>query len=73
MEATYYNVMIENCPLCGGYAKLEKKSKTFINGETKYIAYVRCIRCDCRGPRHVLGNDPYEARNSAVLEWNRRV
>ena len=73
MENTYYGLMIDHCPLCGGYGRLEKKSRTFINGETTYVTYVRCVRCDCRGPRHILGEDPYEARNAAVIDWNRRV
>lgn len=73
MENTYYGLMIECCPFCGGYGKLEKKSKTMIGGEIKYVAYVRCVRCDCRGPRHILGEDPYDARNEAIVDWNRRA
>ena len=64
---------VKPCPLCGGYSKLEAKSKTVINGEIKYTTYCRCCDCDCRGPRVLIGKDPTVARKLALERWNRRV
>lgn len=64
---------VKPCPLCGGYAKLERKSKTIIKGEQRYITYVRCCDCDVRGPRVLLGNNVTYAREIAIKRWNRRA
>lgn len=70
---TEYYSKVKVCPLCGGYARLEPRSKTVIKGEVQYIAYCRCVECDVRGPRVLLGSDPHKARESAIKRWNRRV
>ena len=65
---------VKPCPCCGGFAKLERKSKTIIQGEQKYVTYVRCVDCDMRGPRVLLGtNNVTLARQVAIKRWNRRV
>ena len=66
---------VNTCPLCNGYSKLEKKSKTVINGFTDYVTYCRCTQCDCRGPRVRLADfdNPTDARQLAVDKWNNRV
>ena len=64
---------IKTCPMCGGYSKLEPKSKTVIKGEVKYVTYCRCCDCEVRGPRVLIGKDPKVARKLAIDRWNRRV
>lgn len=74
----YGEVEIKNCPFCGGYAKLEGKSKTIIKGELRYVTYVRCVVCDGRSRRVLMDCDDFEhgvvgARLEAVEAWNTRV
>ena len=74
----YCGTDIKNCPFCGGFAKLEGKSKTMIKGELKYVTYVRCTLCDSRGKRVLLNYDNYDdgvagARLEAVRSWNERL
>ena len=69
----YRDVTIKSCPLCGGFSKLERRSKTIVDGQVKYMAYVRCTVCDCRGPRIMLGSDSTGARRIAVSKRNRRT
>ena len=64
---------VKSCPMCGGYAKLEPKSKTMIKGEIRYTTNCRCCDCDLRGPRVLIGADPSASRRIAVARWNRRV
>ncbi len=66
---------IKNCPFCGGFAKLESKSKTIIDGELAYVTYVRCVKCCAHGRRFRLwdGKDPRVIRKKAIDAWNRRV
>ena len=64
---------IKTCPMCGGVSILETRSKTMIKGELKYVTYCRCVECDLRGPRVILGSDPHKARETAIFRWNRRV
>lgn len=66
---------IKSCPFCGGYSRLERKSKTVIKGEQKYVTYVRCCECDVRGPRLLLSDncDVTRTREIAIKRWNRRV
>ena len=69
---------IKRCPMCGGYSVLERKSKTVIKGEPRYVTYVRCTQCDARGPRILLDDangvsSVTEARQIAIKYWNRRV
>lgn len=66
-------IPVKRCPLCGGYSKLEPKSKTIIKGKQEMITYCRCVECDARGPRVVIGSDPSIAREIAIMRWNRRV
>ena len=66
-------IAVKPCPMCDGLAKLEPKSKTVIKGEVKYVTYCRCVDCDTRGPRVLIGNDPKIARELAIMRWNRRV
>ena len=68
---------VKSCPMCGGYSKLEARSKTIIKGELRYTTYCRCCDCGLRGPRVLLSRDnehnAQEARRTAVERWNRRV
>ena len=64
---------IKSCPMCGGYSKLEAKSKTIIQGELKYTTYCRCCDCGLRGPRVLIGANSSESRRIAIERWNRRV
>jgi Lar family restriction alleviation protein len=64
---------VKPCPLCGGIAKLERKSKTYINQTLRYVTYVRCCQCDTRGPRVLIGANSEFARDIAIKRWNRRV
>jgi len=61
------------CPFCGGFSKLEPKSKTMIKGQLTYVTYCRCVKCDSRGSRIIIEDNPIEARRLAVESWNRRV
>lgn len=63
------------CPFCGGYAKLERHSKTVVRGETARTSYVRCTVCDARGARflHQEFLTPSDAFAAAVDAWNGRV
>ena len=64
---------IKPCPFCGGFAKLEPKSKTYIKGEFAYVTYVRCVACNSHGRRVTLGEDIHKSRLIAIQNWNRRV
>lgn len=66
--------LIANCPFCGGYSNLVRKSKTVVHGETKQTTYVECKVCHCRGQRFLLDDfkTSTEARDAAVESWNRR-
>ena len=66
-------IEIKTCPMCGGTAKLEPRSKTMIGGEQRYTTYCRCVDCDLRGPRILIGANPRVARETAIKRWNRRV
>ena len=71
-----YGETVKPCPLCGGFSVLERKSKTYIQGVLSRVTYCRCTRCDCRGPRKLLGgSDELDrvARIEAIECWNRRV
>jgi len=68
-----YYEEVKKCPFCDGYSKLEPKSKTIIKGETRYVTYCRCVECDARGPRILIGNTPCISRNIAIKRWNRRA
>lgn len=63
------------CPFCGGYAKLERRSKTVVNGEKTFNTYVRCTACDARGARFLLQDFPTtaDAHRAAVDAWEGRV
>ena len=65
---------IKKCPFCGSYAKLRKKNRTVINGQTVRNTYIYCPICDSRGGR-VLYKDfdtSDEAEQEAKNLWNRR-
>lgn len=65
---------VKSCPCCGGFAMLERKSRTIIKGEQRYVTYVRCVDCDMRGPRILLATANVTlARQIAIKRWNRRV
>lgn len=67
-------INIKPCPFCGGYAKLEPRSKTVIHGKPTYVTYVRCVNCDARGNRVILiDDDRHSSRELAIKYWNRRV
>lgn len=69
------NSKIRRCPLCGGPARLKKKNRTIIQGQTTRNCYVYCPDCDIRGPR-ILYSDyetPYIAHEEAIERWNRRA
>ena len=66
---------IKSCPFCGGYSKLEPKSKTVISGELAYVTYVRYTKCNSHGRRFRLNDneDVQIPRKKAIDAWNRRV
>lgn len=66
--------LIANCPFCGGYSDLVRKSKTIVHGVTRHTTYVECKVCHCRGKRFLLDeyDNPTIARNKAVDSWNTR-
>ena len=64
---------IKPCPFCGGYAKLEHRSKTYIKGELNYVTYVRCVECNAHGRRVTIHENPIIARTYAIQNWNRRI
>lgn len=66
---------IKSCPFCGGFSKLEPKSKTVIDGKLSYVTYVRCTKCNSHGRRFRLtdNEDVQVSRKKAIDAWNRRV
>lgn len=65
---------IKACPFCGSYAKLRRKNRTIINGQTVRNTFIYCPVCDARGTR-ILYNDfetSEEAEQEAKNMWNRR-
>ena len=71
----YHGIEIKNCPFCGRQAKLYGRSKTMIAGKLRHTCYVACKVCDARGKRVLEDGEfePVEAREQAVLAWNKRV
>lgn len=71
----YHNIKIADCPFCGSSPRLCTRNKTYVGGVLRHNCFVACIKCDARGKR-VLEDDeftPSEARERAVLAWNKRV
>lgn len=66
---------LKSCPFCGGYARLERRSKTVVNGERAFNTYVRCTVCDARGARFLLQDFPCssEAHKAATKAWEGRA
>lgn len=69
------DIKLKPCPFCGGEAKLRKKNRTIIEGNTRRNCYVYCLRCGARGTRYIEGSTEQEhmqARKMALLAWNER-
>lgn len=66
---------LKKCPFCGGEAKLRKKNRTIINGETKRNCYVHCCDCDARAERFVYYDyaEPRYFHEKAIEAWNQRI
>lgn len=68
------NKNLLKCPFCGAYAKLRRKNRTTIGGETFRNTFVYCPTCDGRGSRVLYRDfeDAESAENHAIELWNRR-
>lgn len=61
------------CPLCGGTPYIESRSRAYVKGETKRVAYVRCMSCAMRtGKIPLEGNGEAKAVQIAINRWNMR-
>ena len=65
---------IKRCPFCGGYALLERHSKTVVNGKPEKCCYIRCTKCDARGSRFIYSEfeSTITAHKMAKINWNKR-
>lgn len=68
------SIELKYCPMCGKRARLKRKSKTIIKGETLRNTFVYCPSCDVRGPRVLYRDfDNYNlAETKAADLWNKR-
>lgn len=69
---------LEPCPFCEGKAYLQRHYRSYVNKQSTNAAYVRCIKCNARGPKFNLQdygtsrNYSVEAELRAVSAWNTR-
>lgn len=69
---------LEPCPFCTGKAYLQRHYRSYVNQNSTNAAYVRCVKCNARGPKFRLEdygdskNYSTKAEEMAVNAWNAR-
>ena len=63
------NYRLKLCPHCGGEAYLERRHRSFIDGQTTRVAFVRCTVCNARSGRYKL--EDYGSPNHSTEEIGR--
>lgn len=64
---------LKKCPFCGGAAFIEDSHRSFINGQSTKVSFVRCSICNVRSPR--FDNNRFGRKDAvelAVKNWNKR-
>ena len=66
---------LKPCPFCGGKARIELRSKTFLQKRQVKCSYVKCTQCHVHSGKIELAkfDKSGDAWREVVNNWNTRV
>ena len=71
-------MILKSCPFCGGRPYLEDSHRSFVNGKSTKVAFIRCKECNARSQRIDISDygctsRSFQANQLVADAWNKRV